>query len=60
MLTPTIADHALTLDSYYDLIETNTEYLIRYNTYRKALVNEGYDIQSNYNNHHIVTRKKGS
>lgn len=58
MLMPNLKTHADTLDALFDLSKFDHEALIKYNTYRKALINEGYTIRANYSNLHTIERKK--
>lgn len=58
MLMTNLKAHVDTLDALYDLAKTDHESLIKYNTYRKALINEGYTIRCNYSNRHTIERKR--
>lgn len=53
-----ISEHEKTLDAWWDLIPTDSIYLIKYNTYRKCLSNEGYTIRTNWDGRHTLTAPK--
>lgn len=53
-----ISAHEKTLDAWWDLIPTDATYLIKYNTYRQCLSNEGYKIRTNWDGRHSLIAPK--
>lgn len=56
MKRPHLTAHEETLNAWWDLIPTDATYLLKYNAYRRALVNEGYIVRITYDQRHSVTR----
>lgn len=54
-----IETHQRTLNAWWDLIPTDKNYLIKYNAYRKALVNTGFKISITSEGLHQVKEMKG-